>query len=171
VVAIVPAPLLPADDSPQEPLDALPVLTGWVRGSLVGIALGLLLVFGIAAWLRPYQDDGTPRTMETHLQLGLFPCHFKTLTGLPCPSCGMTTSFALLIHGDPWNSLRANWVGTLLALIGLLAMPWCLLSCYLGRPLFLVSIETVLVRIVVALLALMIIRWVIVLGWMWWNSR
>jgi hypothetical protein len=26
-----------------------------------------------------------------------------------------------------------------------------------------------LVRIVVALLALMIIRWVIVLGWIWWN--
>jgi len=73
-----------------------------------------------------------------------------------------------LMHDDPVNSLRANWVGTLLALLGLLAIPWCLVSCYLGRPLFLVSVETMLVRIVVALLALMIFRWVIVLGCIWW---
>ena len=68
-------------------------------------------------------------------------CTFKTMTGLPCPSCGMTTSFSLLMHGDPINSLRANWVGTGLALFCLALIPWALASVWLKRPLFVVSLE------------------------------
>ena len=52
------------------------------------------------------------------------PCNFKTWTGKPCPSCGMTTSFALLIRGDVANSLRANWVGTLLAGFCMVLIPY-----------------------------------------------
>src|SRR5947208_1542702 len=115
VLAIVPAPLsLPEPGC--EPVDAIPVLGHWVRGSLLAIAAGLALVFGIAAWLNPYDELGLPRRMGTHLQMGLPPCTFREMTGVPCPSCGMTTSFALLMHGDVVNSLRANAVGTLLAL-------------------------------------------------------
>ena len=62
--------------------------------------------------IHPYDADGNPRTSATHTQLGMPPCNFVTLTGKPCPSCGMTTSFALLVRGDVVSSLRANWVGT-----------------------------------------------------------
>jgi hypothetical protein len=154
-------------EATDEPLDAIPVLVWWVRGTLVGMTCGIVLVFTIAANLNPYLDDGTARTMETHRQMGLPPCTFKSMAGLPCPSCGMTTSFALLIRGDVWNSLRANCAGTILATLCLLFVPWSLVSVWLGRPLFIVSVELAVMRIVIGFLILMLTRWAIVLLWIW----
>jgi hypothetical protein len=107
--------------------------------------------------------------METHTQLKLPPCTFKTLTHLPCPSCGMTTSFALLVRGDVGNSLRANAVGTLLAVFCLALIPWGLACAAWGRPFLVVSLERALTRVVVVFLVLMLARWVIVLGLTWWT--
>ena len=166
--AIVPAPLPPTDET-QEPLEAIPVLAWWARALLVLVAAGLIGVFTIAALLNPYDENGRPRRMATHTTkpLNLPQCTFYTWTGLPCPSCGMTTSFSLLIHGDVLNSLRANAVGTLLASFCLLLIPWSLASAFLARPLFVVAIEPVLLRLIVAFLVLLLGRWVIVLAWIW----
>jgi hypothetical protein len=150
------------DNSSLEPLDVLPVLGGWSRLGLVVVGAGLLVIFGIALWLNPY-DNGQAMRMETHRQLGLPPCTFKVITGYPCPSCGLTTSFALLIKGDVVNSLRANAVGTLLALIWLALIPWSLVSSFCGRPLFLISIERAVLRMLILFLTLLLVRWVIVL--------
>ncbi len=168
----MPAHLAQTDDETRDLPAALPYLAWWVRGFLLVVAAGLIVVFGLAAYLNPYQEDGAPRTMETHRQLGLPPCTFKTVTGgLPCPSCGMTTSFALLLHGDPVNSLRANWVGTLLALFWLALIPWSLASVAYKRPLFVVSLERVLSWSVITLLALMLLRWAVVLTLVWWERH
>jgi hypothetical protein len=169
-IAIVSAPLPPTDET-QEPLEAIPVLAWWVRALLLFVAAGLVAVFTIAALLNPYDENGQARRMATHTTkpLNLPQCTFYTYTGLPCPSCGMTTSFSLLIHGDVLNSLRANAVGTLLASFCLLLIPWCLASAYLARPLFIVAIEPVLVRLVVGFLVLLLGRWAIVLTWIWWT--
>jgi Protein of unknown function (DUF2752) len=145
----------------QEPVMALPVLSRWVRGTLLVIALGLVVVFAIAIYLDPYQSIDR---MGTHQQLGLPPCTFKTLTGLPCPSCGMTTSFAFLVRGDLWHSMQANWVGTLLAILWLAIIPWSILSALIGRPLWILSIERTLIKLVIGFVVLMLLRWVIVLG-------
>ena len=142
---------------------ALPVLSRCVRGILVVIALGLAVVFAIAIQLDPYQG-GEPWRMGTHTQLGLPPCTFKTLTGLPCPSCGMTTSFALLVRGDVINSARANFVGTLLAVVCLLAIPWGVTSLVRGRLLFVRSLEWALTWVVGIFLTLLLVRWAIVVG-------
>jgi hypothetical protein len=158
-------------ESSQEPLDVLPALGRWVRGTLVGIALGLALVFAVAAWLNPYDEHGQPRRMETHQQIGLPPCNFYRLTGLPCPSCGMTTSFALLVRGDLGNSLRANAVGTLLAVCWLALIPWSLACALVGRPLLIRSLEWALTLAVIVFLVLLLARWVIVLGLAWWDGR
>jgi hypothetical protein len=163
----VPRPLLPAEDS-EEILDAIPVMHRWVRVALLGMALALVLVFYTAFRLDPY-ENGRPRMMETHMQLGLPPCNFKLLTGLPCPSCGMTTSFALLVRGDLKNSLRANAVGTLLAISCVLFIPWSVYSALRGRSLFVVSLEKTVTCIVIAFMGLLLIRWGIVLALIWWN--
>jgi hypothetical protein len=133
-----------------------------VRLTLVVIAVVLVVVFGVAIWLNPYQD-GHVWLIETHRQLRLPECSFKRITGLPCPSCGMTSSFALLMHGDLVNSLRANAAGTVLAVLCLAYIPWALLCAVLGRKLLIRSIERVLLRLVVLFLVLMLCRWVIVL--------
>jgi hypothetical protein len=151
----------------EEVLDAIPVLRGWVRGGLLGVALGLIGVFAVAVWLHPYNDDGTPLRMATHRKMGLPPCTFYYTTGVPCPACGMTTSFSLLMHGDPLNSLRANAVGTLLALFCLTLIPWCLASAALKRTLFITSIERALTFVMLSFFTLMLLRWVIVLAWAW----
>ncbi len=163
-VAIVPAPLSTMRMM-EQPREALPALSTWVRGTLVGIALGWVVVFGVAWWLKPYDENGRALRMETHRQLGLPPCTFYTLTGgWPCPSCGMTTSFALLVRGDIWNSLQANFVGTLLALFGMVLVPWNLLCAWRGRTYFIASIELALLRIVIVFLVLLLVRWAIVLA-------
>ena len=138
-------------------------LPRWVRGFLVLIALGLTTVFGIALWLNPYNPDGSRRSMATHTQLGLEPCNMVVLTGKPCPACGMTTSVSLLAHGDVVGSLQANWVGTLLALTWLAAIPWAVASAVRGRYYFVRSGEVLTSVLIVVFLVLMIARWAVVL--------
>jgi len=127
------------------------------------IALGLVGVFGVAIALDPYQE-GKVWLAETHRQLGLPPCTFKYLTGYPCPACGMTSSFALAIRGDLWNSVRANFVGTLLALGALVFIPWALVSAVKARLLGISNFESVLVRSVLVFFILMFARWGVVLA-------
>lgn len=160
----MPAPL-PPWDVPN------PALGRSVRLCLVGLALGLVAVFAVAVWLKPYDDDGQPRQMETHRQLGLPPCTFYLTTGMPCPSCGMTTSFALLAHGDVENSLRANAVGTLLAVYCLALIPWAVVSAARARPLFARSLERVVTGTILVFLVLLLVRWAVVVGLAWAGGK
>ena len=135
----------------------------WVRGALVIMALGFALVFFIATRVQPYAADGTPLRMASHRSLGMPPCRFQEMTDLPCPSCGMTTSFALLVRGDVENSLRANWVGTGLAVFCALLIPWALVSSLRGRFLFVRSLEAPLALFIGIFTVTMLARWGIVL--------
>jgi hypothetical protein len=161
----------PRSEPEEELLEVIPVLSGHVRGVLVGIAAGLIGVFSIALWLDPYQADGSARRMATHRQLGLPPCTFYLLTGMPCPSCGMTTSFALLIRGDVINSLRANAAGTLLAIFCLLLIPWCIGSAWFARSLFVRSAQWTFVIVMLSFLGLMVVRWLIIIGLAWMRGE
>jgi hypothetical protein len=77
----------------------------------------------------------------------------------------MTTSFALLVRGDVRASLRANWVGTLLATFWAGLLVWSVASGLTGRPLFIPDGrgELVITVVVGTFLVLMLGRWVVVL--------
>jgi Protein of unknown function (DUF2752) len=137
---------------------------GKVARAFLGImACGFLVVFVIAAWLHPYDADGLPKSMATHTQLGMPPCNMVVMYGKPCPSCGMTTSFSLLVHGDVWNSLKANWVGTLMAIFWMGLIPWGFYGTIRGRLLWVRNGELFLTFSVGAILVLMVLRWAWVL--------
>jgi hypothetical protein len=161
-MAIVPAPLS-QNEPEQEPLEAIVLMPWWGRSILLGLAGLVVGVFAIAISIDPYRPDGTALRSETHRQLGLPPCTFRFATGLPCPSCGMTTSFALLIRGDVGNSLRANAAGTVLGLFCLAFVPWAVVSAWRGHLLLIRSVERALTRVVFVFLVLMLLRWGIVL--------
>lgn len=81
-------------------------------------------VVGTAFWLRP-----DARGFGTHEQLGLLPCAFSKTTGVPCPGCGLTTSFAHMAHGHPLRAFEAHLMGPVLfamtLFIGFYA-PWAI---------------------------------------------
>ena len=73
------------------------------------VASGTVLL--LAAWFDPSQDGH-----GTHTQLGLPPCGWVVGLGIPCPSCGMTTSFAHAADGNLLSSFMTQPAGALLAL-------------------------------------------------------
>jgi len=72
---------------------------------------GGCLVIGISIDLEP-----SPEGFGTHRQLGLASCGFRASTGIPCPTCGMTTSFAHSARLDFTRALEVQPFGTLLFL-------------------------------------------------------
>jgi Protein of unknown function (DUF2752) len=91
-------------------------------------SLFLLGGFALAGGMEP-----DPRGYGTHERLGLPPCTFRTLFDLPCPSCGMTTSFSCMTRGRFAEAAQANIGGALLAVVCAAQIPWCWLSASRGR--------------------------------------
>jgi len=89
------------------------------------LALGTLAL-AAPFFLRPGAD-----LLGTHTQLLLLPCLFFRLTTVPCPTCGMTTSFTLIAHGQFGRALVAHPLGVLAYLhvaCLTLAMAWATLT-------------------------------------------
>ena len=50
------------------------------------------------------------------------PCPLRTLSGVPCPMCGMTTSVEATLQGDLPHALAANPAGPLAVLLALVLL-------------------------------------------------
>jgi len=71
----------------------IPAWTARMRGVAVAVATGAVLLL---SRLLPSGDHGPVL------------CLFRALTGLPCPSCGMTRAFIALGHGSVSGALHYN---------------------------------------------------------------
>jgi hypothetical protein len=96
-----------------------------------GLALGCLALLVVAAGLTP-----NPGGMATHTQLGLQPCGFLIRTNLPCPACGMTTSFAWFTRGNAVASFYVQPMGMVLATLAGLCVWGAGYVAATGRPVY-----------------------------------
>jgi hypothetical protein len=86
-------------------------------------------VLSAASYLPPSASG-----IGTHQDLGLARCEFLARTHLPCPSCGMTTSFSFMAHGQPLASFYVQPMGAVLAILTAAAFWVSLYIALTGRP-------------------------------------
>jgi hypothetical protein len=133
-----------------------PRLGAIARAGLLALAAILIGLFATAGRLSP-----DPRGFGTHEQLGLSPCAILRLTGRPCPTCGMTTSFAWLVRGEPGRAWRANPAGLVAAVVGAGLVPWLLLVAATGRAPGRRPVGATLMALAVLVAALAVVAWLV----------
>jgi hypothetical protein len=72
------------------------------------------------------------------------PCPLRTLTGIPCPFCGMTRSVTAVVHGHLGASLALNPAGILVVVVAV----WLLIAWRVRR----ITYATWLVPVVLGLM-------------------
>ncbi len=115
----------------------------------------ILAVFSAAAWIHP-----DPSGLGTHTQLHLPPCGFYEIFHKPCPSCGMTTAFAWMMHLHPVEAFRAQPAGAgvfLAALFLFLYLPYAWVK---RKPPINILEAPAFVIVTFGLIALILVVWV-----------
>jgi hypothetical protein len=105
----------------------LPLEQPAVRFIVLVAGAGLLGLLFASRWLTP-----DPRGLGTHEQLGLPPCGFYLWWGVPCPSCGMTTSWAWLVQFEFAEAFTQHAGGALLGIFSFALGGWMVLSAIRG---------------------------------------
>jgi hypothetical protein len=104
-------------------------LLGRLLSLAISVACGTVMV--IATRLIP-----SPTGMGTHTQLGFEPCYFALQTGIPCPSCGMTTSYSWLARGNFPASFYVQPMGAVLGLATIVTFWAGLYVAVTGRSIY-----------------------------------
>ncbi len=104
------------------------VFSNSTRLGLSLVAIVLVLLLAGARWLEP-----SPSGFGTHRQIGLPPCTIYALFSIKCPSCGMTTAWALTVRFQFQEALNANIAGTFLCLQAIVSVPYLVVMVMLRR--------------------------------------
>jgi hypothetical protein len=97
-----------------------------LAGVLTALPCWAILAVGLSLTARS-KGDGT------HEQMGLAACQWMVVDGVPCPTCGLTTSVTAAAHGDFAASARANVFGTMFFFAVILAGTIGILQAASGR--------------------------------------
>ncbi len=89
-----------------------PGVRKWPQWNYIAGLVFCVSVIGLSVWLTP-----AGKGFGTHTQLGLPACSFQRITGIPGPSCGMTTSFAHMSSGNFLQAIQANLFGVLIYVV------------------------------------------------------
>ncbi len=98
------------------------------------VFLATAALLGVAWVLEPSKQG-----FGTHQALGLPACTWPARFGVPCPSCGMTTAFALAAKGRILDSFVAQPMGCLLAVMAgmtLVGAAWTVVSGHTLWPVY-----------------------------------
>lgn len=126
------------------------------RLAALAVSLACLAVLLVAVELPPSATGE-----GTHTRMGLQKCEWLQRVGVPCPTCGMTTSFAWFARGNWLASFYVQPMGFLLALLtgGIF---WAgLYMALTGGPLQRLLRQIPMNKVLVAMIAFGIIAW----GW------
>ncbi len=112
-------------------------------------------VLALAAWLTP-----SDRGHGTHESLGLPPCGMLQRTGVPCATCGMTTSFSYAADGNFVQSFITQPAGAILAIV---TAATCLLTGYAavtGMPILPIIMRITKPSVVWISLTILLLGWI-----------
>jgi len=132
-----------------------PPMSVMVRLLAAGLAVGCLAMLVIGAKLVPNGEKG----VSTHTQVGLPPCEFERKMGIPCPSCGFTTSVSYFAHGNVLASIYVQPMGFLIAVFAA-ATVW--VGGYIavtGRPVHRLMLQVPGKIWLIGLLSLAVVAW------------
>lgn len=137
---------IPVRDGPVAPwLDRL------VAGVTVAAAIGAVLLLG------PVTPDA--RGYGTHEQLGMQPCSWPFVYGIPCPTCGCTTAAADVIHGRLLTAVATQPFGAAMCLLLLASAAFCLWALWRRRSVLDVVARLPLGRLLLGGLVLLLGSW------------
>ena len=101
------------------------------RLQALGVSIVAMSLLSVAFFLKP-----VPGGIGTHQQLGLPTCGWILAADLPCPTCGMTTSWSYTVRGNLLAGFMAQPMGMLLALLSIVIAFGGLLTASTGYSFF-----------------------------------
>jgi hypothetical protein len=125
------------------------------RGAYIFYMIVFITGVIIASRLTPSSNG-----VGTHEQLGFPACGFLTLTGWPCPSCGLTTSITHLVHGNFTQSAIVQPFGVFLFVALASLFVYSLWAFVVGRPLSALTESVAFEKAQFILLAVLLVSWV-----------
>lgn len=130
-------------------------------GPVSRVLFGLWSVLLLSGFAVAWGVEPDPRGFGTHERLGLPPCSFRAFVGQPCPSCGMTTSFANFVRGRFAAAAQANFAGFCLAVLCAAQIPWTWISIRTGRWWRIRHPDAALLKLLLGLTGLCLAEWIV----------